>query len=450
VDERLSDNARDLASDLAWFADVLDARLKSYLGGPAQAPDPTAIPPPTLDGSASAWARFIRDNQVPSSARLVILLALVPHIRPQLLDVLLVRSEITGRGCTEFGGVQSTGGHCGFLPTGETALFLLSGDDLAARFASQGLFDGDGLLAREQLVTLQPVSALEPQLAGVLVLQREWLHRFTIGVERKPTFSADFPARRVQTELEWDDLVLPGPTRGQLDEIKSWIKHGDELLRDWEMGAKLRPGFTVLFHGPPGTGKTLSASLIGKHSCCDVYKVDLSLIVSKFIGDTEKNLARIFDTAEHRRWILFFDEADALFGKRTRVDDAHDRFANQEISFLLQRIEEFHGVIILATNLKANIDDAFLRRFQSVVHFSRPRPAERLRLWREAFPRKAELDPSLDLARIAERHEMTGGTIMNVVRYASLMALSRREKTIRLGDVEEGIRRELLKEGRAV
>jgi len=205
-----------------------------------------------------------------------------------------------------------------------------------------------------------------------------------------------------------------------------------------------------LFHGPPGTGKTLTACLIGKHCGCDVYKIDLSLIVSKYIGETEKNLARVFDLAENRGWILFFDEADALFGKRTKVDDAHDRYANQEVSFLLQRIEEFHGVVILASNFKTNIDDAFLRRFQSVVAFPMPKPPERLRLWQEAFPAQVQLAADVDLPRVAERYELSGGTIMNVVRHALLMSLSRNESLVRREDLEEGIRRELLKEGRAL
>ena len=154
--------------------------------------------------------------------------------------------------------------------------------------------------------------------------------------------------------------------------------------------------------------------------------------------------------AEHRNWILFFDEADALFGKRTRVDDSHDRYANQEISFLLQRIEDFNGVVILASNLKTNIDDAFLRRFQSVVYFPMPKPTERLRIWKNAFSPKAVLEEKIDLGRIAEKYDISGGTIMNVVRYSSLKALSRNEATVLLEDMEEGIRRELLKEGRTV
>ena len=214
---------------------------------------------------------------------------------------------------------------------------------------------------------------------------------------------------------------------------------------------KLRPGFTSLFYGPPGTGKTLSACLLGKHCGCDVYKVDLSMVVSKYIGETEKNLARVFDLAEHKGWILFFDEADALFGKRTRVDDSHDRYANQEISFLLQRIEDFDGVVILASNFKANIDDAFVRRFQSVVHFPMPKPPRAAAHLARGVPAaRARSTTRIDLGRIAEQYELSGGTIMNVVRYASLMALSRGGEAIALDDVEEGVRRELLKEGRAL
>ncbi len=448
MDDVLTANARDLEQELEWFANVLDARLKAYFGSGAERKVHFYLPPPSLDGSASPYATFIRQHQVPSPVRLIILLALIPHIRPQLLDVLWTRNEATQRGFAEFGGAPAA--HGGFIPTGETAAFLLAGDDLAARFETMRLFEPDGFLARYNVLHLPPASTGESQLSGILMLSREFLHRFTSGIERRPAFNTDFPARLIRTELEWSDLVLPASTLAELEEIKQWVLHGATLLNDWGMRARLRPGFTSLFYGPPGTGKTLSACLVGKHCGCDVYKVDLSMIVSKYIGETEKNLAKIFDVAEHKGWILFFDEADALFGKRTRVDDSHDRFANQEISFLLQRIEEFDGVAILASNFKANIDDAFLRRFQSVVQFPMPKAAERLRIWREAFPRQAALDARIDLHRIAERYELSGGTIMNVVRYASLMAVSRGGRAIDLDDVEEGVRREFLKEGRAL
>jgi ATPase family associated with various cellular activities (AAA) len=378
----------------------------------------------------------------------VLLLALAPHLRPQLLDVLWVRDESTQRGFSEFGGVQGPT-QAAFLPTGETAAFLLAGDDLVTRLAATALLAPGQKLARLGAVELSAAPPHEPVLAGALAVSRRFLGLVLRGREASPEFDQHFPARRVHTDLAWGDLVLPQNTLDQLDEIRAWLVHGRTLLGDWGMGSRLRPGFTSLFHGPPGTGKTLSACLLGRQCECEVYKIDLSMVVSKYIGETEKNLSRVFDQAEHRGWILFFDEADSLFGKRTRVEDAHDRYANQEVSFLLQRIEEFDGVVILASNMRANIDDAFLRRFHSVIQFPMPRAPERLRIWREAMPARAALGPGLDLVRTAERHELAGGTIVNVVRFAALRALARGESVILAQDVDEGIRRELQKEGRA-
>ena len=449
----LTDNAQDLDRELTWFAEVLDARLRLYFKQDRESENTVAsifdLPPPDLSQSNSYYAQFIRQHEFSSGERLTLLLALIPHIRPQLLDVLWTKNQEIDRGFTEFGGLQGTT-HGGFIPTGETVAFLLAGDDLSTRFKLMRLFEGDHPFARYNILYLAPVASGEPLLSGALVLSREYLYRFTTGIERKPNFNSEFPARLIETELDWEHLVLPFSTLEQLDEIKHWILHGHTLLQDWEMYHKLQPGFTSLFYGPPGTGKTFSACLLGKHCGCDVYKIDLSAIVSKYIGETEKNLAKIFDMAEHKQWILFFDEADALFGKRTKVDDSHDRYANQEISFLLQRIEEFNGVTILASNLKGNIDDAFIRRFQSVVHFPMPKATERLRIWKNAFSAKAVLEEKIDLGRLADKYDLSGGIIMNVVRYSSLKALSRNENRISLEDIEEGIRREFLKEGRTV
>ncbi len=449
MENALNSNAHDLERELDWFANVLDARLQAYFGSDARRKVHFALPAPSLDSSDSPYARFCREHDVSAEERLVLLLALIPHIRPQLLDVLLTRNDATNGRFSEFGG-STTASRGGFVPTGETAVFLLAGDELGARFATMRLFEPDALLIRHDVVRLSGVSEGESRLAGTLVLSNDFLQRFTSGDEVRPAFSTEFPARRIQTELEWSDLVLPETTVRQLDSILQWVRHGETLLDGWRMRSRLQPGYTSLFYGDPGTGKTLAASLLGKHCERDVYKVDLSLVVSKYIGETERNLSRVFDTAEHKGWILFFDEADALFGRRTRVSDSHDRYANQEISYLLQRIECFHGVTILASNFKANIDDAFVRRFQSVIHFPVPRPPERLRLWREAFSDRVRLDPRIDLAAVADRHEMTGGTIMNVVRFASLMAISRGDTVIAPDDFEEGVRREFLKDGRAM
>jgi len=445
----LADNARDLGRELEWFAEVLDARLKQYFGTENEAISVVDMVPPDLGSSTSCYAQFVEHYELSVAERLVILLALIPHIRPQMLDVLWTKNGTTERGFTEFGGLHGAT-HGGFIPTGETAAFIVAGDDLATRFELTRVFEGDHFFARRNIVQLSPVAAGEPLLSGALIIAREYLHWFTTAIERKPNFNSEFPARLIETQLDWEHLVLPASTLEHLDEIKHWILHGEQLLQDWGMNKKLPPGFTSLFYGPPGTGKTFSACLLGKHCGCDVYKIDLSMVVSKYIGETEKNLAKVFDMAEHKQWILFFDEADALFGKRTKVDDAHDRYANQEISFLLQRIEDFNGVVILASNQKANIDDAFMRRFQSVIYFPMPKPTERLRIWKNAFSPKALLEDKIDIQRIAEKYDLSGGTIMNVVRHSSLKALSRNAATIWLEDVEEGIRREFLKEGRTL
>ena len=444
-------NARDLDADLAWLAAMMQARVEAYFAAPSRSPPlpHRDLPPPRPAAALSPWAEFLAAHELAPEERLVLLLALAPHLRPQLLDGLRVRDQATQRPFTEFGGAQAAA-HGGFVPSGETAAFLLGGDDLAARLGTMRMLSAAGRLARLDLMRLSAAPHGEPALAGSLQVSPRLLGLVMQGEEAEPDFGPDFPARRVRTTLEWDDLVLPASTLEQLDEIRLWLRHGDTLLRDWGMGRRFSPNHTSAFCGPPGVGKTLCAGLLGRER--PVYKVDLSMLVSKYIGETEKNLARVFDQAEGRGWILFFDEADVVFGTRARnasAEDVHARVGNQMVGFLLQRIEEFRGVVILATNLKQNIDEAFLRRFHAVIQFPMPRPAERLRIWRASFPAHAQLEDHLDLTRIAERHEITGGTIANVCRHAALRAIARGTRLILAEDVERGIQRELLKEGRA-
>ena len=172
------------------------------------------------------------------------------------------------------------------------------------------------------------------------------------------------------TDQSWNDLVLDKETLKQVEEIKGWLKYSSPVNPDNRLKKKLKTGYRTLFYGPPGTGKALTAALIGKEFNKPVYKIDLSMVVSKYIGETEKNLELLFATAKDKDWILFFDEADALFGKRTEPKDSHDRYANQEVSYLLQRIEDYNGLVILATNMKSNIDDAFTRRFNLILRFN--------------------------------------------------------------------------------
>jgi SpoVK/Ycf46/Vps4 family AAA+-type ATPase len=290
----------------------------------------------------------------------------------------------------------------------------------------------------------------EPEYSGFLRISKEIVDLVTTGVMRKPVFSLEFPAKRIESMMEWEDLVLDNSTMEHVLEIKAWIEYGDILLYDLELGKKIKPGYRSLFYGPSGTGKTLTASLLGKITGNDVYRIDLSTVISKYIGETEKNLEKVFEKAENKRWILFFDEADALFGKRTNISDAHDRFANQEVSYLLQRVEDYSGVVILSSNFKSNIDEAFTRRFQSIIHFPMPKESERFKLWKQGFSEKTKLADDVSLKDIAREYELSGGSIMNVVRYSTLMALRKNSIEIPRSDIENGIRKEFRKEGKAV
>lgn len=211
------------------------------------------------------------------------------------------------------------------------------------------------------------------------------------------------------------------------------------------MGGALKRGFRALFYGAPGTGKTMAATLLGKSTGKPVFRIDLSMIVSKYIGETEKNLGNLFDMAEDKDWILFFDEADALFGKRTQTKGSNDRHANQEVSYLLQRIEDYPGLVILATNLKDNIDDAFSRRFQVAVEFIRPGIKERRILWDNYLFSKFEFEDSFPIDQVVEEYDVTGGEIINVLRYCAIRAAKRNEKKILIDDVLSGIKREYKK-----
>jgi SpoVK/Ycf46/Vps4 family AAA+-type ATPase len=231
-------------------------------------------------------------------------------------------------------------------------------------------------------------------------------------------------AQKITPHYSWDDIVLPADQLEQLREIFDQVRYRALVYDAWGFERKLAmgKGLNILFAGPPGTGKTMAADVLAHALGLDLYKIDLSSIVSKYIGETEKNLARIFAEARASNAILFFDEADALFGKRTAVKDAHDRYANVEISYLLQKMEEYDGVVILATNLRKNMDDAFVRRLHVTVEFPMPNIDDRRRIWRQIWPAAAPRDPDLDLEFMARQIEVAGGAIRNIALASAFLA----------------------------
>jgi AAA+ superfamily predicted ATPase len=438
--------ARALDRALGWLGAVVDARLRLHFGAPCEVADIGEIAPPAVADDASAFAQLVRRHRLDFDEQLVLCLALAPQLRPQALDPFLVKNPLTDRIFTEFGGLYDRP-QDGFRPTFETAAFTAAGGDLARRMALQRLLDGDHLFQREGMLRFDAAAAHAP-FSTPLEVDPGFLARLTGGLVRKPPIGAGFPARRIATDLEWDDLILSPAAVEEIDAIRAWLEHRHALRRNPRFARTTKAGYRSLFYGPPGTGKTATAGLIGKLTGLEVYRVDLSIVVSKWVGETEKNLGAIFDLAQTREWILFFDEADALFGKRTTTTSANDRYANQEVSYLLQRIEDHPGLLILASNLKSNIDEAFARRFQSMVYFAMPGHRERSRLWRNILPEPPTLDPAIDVEALAAEFELTGGAIVNVVHYAMLMACRRGDSIIALDDLQRGIRREFQKSGK--
>jgi hypothetical protein len=258
-------------------------------------------------------------------------------------------------------------------------------------------------------------------------------------------------ARKIAPRYTWNDIILPADQLQLLHEIVDTIRRRPKVLDEWGIGQKLASsrGVTVLFAGAPGTGKTMAAEVMAAELGLDLYKIDLSTVISKYIGETEKNLERIFNEAEASNAILFFDEADALFGKRSEVRDSHDRYANVEISYLLQRMEAYNGVTILATNLRSNLDEAFTRRLQFAVDFPFPEEADRLRIWKTLFPPEVPREAGIDLPLLARRFKLAGGNIRNILVTAAYLAASD-GGAVNMTHLLHGTRRELQKMGRLV
>lgn len=284
-----------------------------------------------------------------------------------------------------------------------------------ARLAERHPFTDEviGLAAREAAARRMTASADIPLDALLDEVCRDQAQRHPLAV-----------AQEVRSPHRLSDIVLPPSARQAMDDILADVRYRRRVIGDWGFDAcsDNPDGLCVLFHGPSGTGKTMAASIIANELGLALYKIDLAGILSKYIGETEKHLARLFDQAEALNVILFFDEAEGLFSKRTETHDSHDRYANLQTGYLLQRIERYAGTVILSTNLLKNLDKAFTRRFRFMVEFPFPGPDERLRLWTRAFPPQAPLAAPLDLPALAEHLAVSGGTIKNIAFGAAILA----------------------------
>ena len=284
-------------------------------------------------------------------------------------------------------------------------------DDVAAKFR----------LSIGQINDAADVAKLTAATRGETVPLRSDLD---LGARRASSTRLAELATRLESPFGWGDLVIAERQLDVLHSISAYLRHRDLVLAEWgyERTVARTQGIKVLFAGESGTGKTMAGQVLARDLGLDLFRLDLATVVSKYIGETEKNLDRVFGAAEGSNAILFFDEADALFGKRSEVRDAHDRYANIEVAYLLQKMEGYPGAVILATNFRQNMDDAFLRRLDVVVDFPFPEPEDRERIWKLVLPEDAPQAEDIDVHFLAERFRLSGGSIRNCSLAAAFMA----------------------------
>jgi SpoVK/Ycf46/Vps4 family AAA+-type ATPase len=284
-------------------------------------------------------------------------------------------------------------------------------DDVAAKFR----------LSVTQIADAAEVARLAAAAAGATIPSAAELD---LGARQASSTQLAELAARLEPAFGWDDLVVAEHPRQVLRSISAYLRHRDLVLSEWgyEHTVARTQGLKVLFAGESGTGKTMAGQVLARELGLDLFRIDLATVVSKYIGETEKNLDRIFGAAEGSNAILFFDEADALFGKRSEVRDSHDRYANIEVAYLLQKMEAYPGAVILATNFRQNMDDAFLRRLDVVVDFPFPERGDREQIWRLVLPDSAPVADDIDVPFLAERFKLSGGGIRNCSLTAAFLA----------------------------
>ena len=333
-------------------------------------------------------------------------------------------------------------------PTLQTAIYLYAGNDDDRTMEGHAILHKRNALFLDGILKLTPPNSNNTFFSSFLVsLDTAYFSHFLYGKKIRLDEMENFPAQLLETNKTFKDLVLDDNTRLQLVTVMNYAKHYKTMYQ--KTGGQLQ-GYVTMFFGPPGTGKTMTASVLGKELGIDVYKVNLSRVISKYIGETEKNLEVVFDRLGGRDCILFFDEADALFGKRSEVTEANDRYANQEIAYLLQKIDQCQCLVILATNFRQNLDTAFTRRILSTIKIDWPSMNERQLIWEKTLVEPFTYSPS-DLPKtLAGKYAITGSNINNIIKLGCYEALENDTHEITLPLLEPFIKREYIKERRSV
>lgn len=407
-----------LERELRWLEDCLAQRVQLHQSGKDQE-YLSLQPPPLQEAQDSNYVQFVLKHKLSAEERLVLILSLVPILKPRIFHDIVFNSKLY-----RVSGLVKTRSETALLPSPETALFILADANLTLRLQFQAMFGVQHLFYKQSVLQLGHTGFGEPELNAKMALSQNYQDLFVMNQAGSPRFSEDFPAQLLTTNMDWDDLYLMPHVRQKLDEVKLDLAERANMVNAWSMGKHHKAGCRILFFGEPGTGKTLAATLLGKYLNRDVYCVDISMVTSKYVGETTKRLGALFNAAEHKDWILLFDEGDALLGQRKNAgqNDNSSQYANQEVAFLLQRIEQFNGIVIVTTNLKNNIDLAFTRRFNHQVRFAGFDKETQHRFWQEQLPDEVKFPADLRLEHVVQRYSLSPASIVNVAYRVCLQA----------------------------
>lgn len=418
----------DLFKELNWLEEYLEYRVKKLKENNEILP-----PEPPILSDNSTYGNFVKEKSLNENERLILALALCPAVNPRMLDKLYDDKAI----CILFS-LYKQEDNILLYPTVYSAMMLIAGDDYEKGSLLLNYFESDHLFHRQSILELQSMEDVKTLGSSLLMVSATFRDMFILNRPYKPRFSTEFPASPITTALNWDDLVLEQSTEVAMDELKERLLRNHELEK-YSIFKHKRPGFRILFYGDPGTGKTLTAGLLGKLLNRDVYRIDVSAVVSKFVGETNQRLSSLFNIAENKDWVLFFDEGDALLGKRNEGSGSNSHYANQEVAFLLQRIERFNGIVVVATNHENNLDEAYDRRFEVSIKFKIPAQEQMLKFWQDLIPSELPLeDPSL-LNKLGLTVPMAPAYIVAVVERAIILTLKAGRTSISSEDLRKCI-----------
>jgi hypothetical protein len=409
-------SAAHLQEELYWLQQVITHRIDTLSTGHAD----VLPPPPQLSGEPSPYADFVHKHTLNAGERLVLILGLCTYLRPELLYPMVINDEL--RRLSQMDpGMQKLA----LSPTHETALFLAAHGNLTARIQLAQVFEPGHVFYRLSVLDTSSAEPGAPVFSAAYSTATSWRDLFLYGTYRAPRFSPHFPAHLLETPLNWDDLIVTDFTRDKINEAQQSIQAADTLRQAWKLNGIIPQGYRLLLHGDSGQGKTLTATLFGKMLGREVYRIDVSAVASKWVGETMQRLDALFRTAEHKDWILFFDEGDALLQQRSDAGNDSGRYGNMDAAFLLQRIEGFNGIIIVATNLMQNIDRGFIRRFQSTILFKSLDSELQARVWERFWPHNQVQFPTLPNAgHLYLNFPLSPAAICHVIRRASTYAFT--------------------------